>query len=177
MPLVSEVAHHMALIPLLWLGVLAYYGQRRGVLWWALAVVLSVSWIADTAAHWVDPWLISALYPAVQALVFACIVLPPPALRRFAIIISLATGMAVYWRGGPHPEVLAHTVAWAGLVVIAWPHRLLRSPILTTFGFGWLAWLGYNFAPSWLTWGAYQSVRALGLGVFCWATIPHRVRA
>src|ERR1700716_2846965 len=126
MPVVSEVAHHMALLPLLWLGVLAWHGQSRGVLWWALALVLWVSWVADTAAHWIDPWLVSACYPGVQAVVFASVLLPRVALQRFAIIVSLATGMAVYWRGGPHPEVLAHTVAWTGLVTMAWPHREIR---------------------------------------------------
>lgn len=177
MPLISEVTHHMALLPMLWLGVLAWHGHSRGVLWWTLAVVLGVSWLADTAAHWVDPWLVSALYPAAQALIFACVVLPSRALGRFAIIISLVSGLAVTWRGGPHPEILAHTVAWTGLVTMAWPHRAIRGPILVTFGLGWLAWLGYNFAPSWLTWGVFQSVRALGLGAFCWVTLPQRVRA
>lgn len=167
----------MALLPVLWLAGLAWHGQSRGVLWWTLAVVLGVSWVADTAAHWVDPWLVSALYPAVQALVFAGVVLPQPALGRFAIIVSLAAGMAILWRGGPHPEILAHTVAWTGLIMLAWPHKAIRLPVLVTFGLGWLAWLGYNFVPSWLTWGVYQSVRAVGLGVFCYATLPQRVHA
>lgn len=167
----------MALLPLLWLGVLAWYGQQRGVLWWTLALVLGVSWMADTAAHWVDPWLVSALYPAVQACVFASIVLPSPALEHFVGLVSLATALAIHWRGGPHPEVLAHTVAWTGLVMITWPHREIRLPVLVTFGLGWLAWLGYNMLPAWGTWGTYQGVRALGLGVFCWATAPQRVHA
>lgn len=174
--MIFEVTHHMALIPPLWLGVLHYYGQRRSVLWWTVALVLSVSWLADTAAHWVDPWLVSACYPAVQALVLAGVVLPRSALWRFAVLVLSTTVATLVWRGGPHPEVLAHTVAWMGLMVLAWPHPI-RVPVLVTFGLGWLAWLGYNMLPAWGTWGVYQSVRATGLGVFCWATAPQRVRA
>lgn len=170
----------MALLPLLWLGGLWYYGYRRSVLWWALALVLFVSWGADTWAHHYpkgDPriWTVSAFYPLMQAAIFGTILLPTPALWRFLGVLAV-TGLAVgFWRSTP--EVLGRTVAWTGLLILAWPHRELRSPVLVTFGLGWLAWLGYNFAPSWLTWGTYQGIRALGLGVFCYATLPQRVRA
>lgn len=177
MSVVPEVAHHMALLPLAWLGWLASNGHRRPVLWWALALVLSVSWIADTAAHWVDPWLVSALYPAAQAVVLGMVLLPGFALGNLLWIVLGATAVPLLWRSEAHPEVFAHTVAWTALVVIAWPHRDLRAPVVVTFGLGWLAWLGYNMLPSWGTWGAYQGVRALGLGAFCWATLSQRVRA
>lgn len=167
----------MALLPLLWLGGLAFHGHKRPVLWWTLAVVLSVSWVADTVAHVVDPALVSALYPALQALVLAVVVLPPRALGRFAALILAATSLPLMYRGVAHPDIVARTACWAGLMTIAWPHKAIRLPVLVTFGLGWLAWLGYNFAPSWPSWGAYQSVRALGLGVFCFATLPQRVRA
>lgn len=167
----------MALLPLLWLGVLAHYGQRRFVLWWMLALVLGVSWIADSAAHWVEPWKVSAVYPSVQAMIVAIVLLPNPALARFAALIVAATAVPLLWRGVGHPDVVSHTVAWAGLATLCWPHRTLRAPIAVTFGVGWLGWLAYSIAPGWGTWGAYQSIRALGLGVFCWATAPQRVRA
>lgn len=168
----------MALLPLLWLAGLAWHHQRRSVLWWALACVLSISWVADTAAsQGADPWLVSACYPAVQALALAVVLLPPRALGRFAALILAATILPLLYRGVAHPDVFARTACWAGLLTIAWPHKTIRLPILVTFGLGWVAWLGYNFAPSWLSWGAYQGVRALGLGVFCFATLPQRVRA
>lgn len=167
----------MALLPVLWLAVLAWHHQQRSAMWWALALTLSVSWLADTAAHWADPWLAMALYPALQALVLGAVLVPTPALWRFAALILAATLLPLLWRGVAHPDILARTICWAGLVTIAWPHRALRVPVAVTFGLGWVAWLGYNFLPSWLTWGVYQSVRALGLGVFCWATAPQRVRA
>lgn len=167
----------MALLPLLWLGGLAWHHQRRPVLWWALAIVLSVSWVADTAAHWMDPWIAMAIYPAIQALVLGAVLLPMPALGRFAALIVAATVLPLLYRGVAHPDIFARTACWAGLLTIAWPYREIRFPVLVTFGLGWLAWLGYNFAPSWGTWGTYQSIRAVGLGTFCWATLPLRVRA
>lgn len=177
MPLISEVAHHMALLPLLWLGVLAFYGHRRAVLWWTVALVLSVSWMADTAAHWVDPWLVSAFYPLAQAAILGIVLLPRPALWRFLAAV-FGVGVATMLLGGiTRPEMFAHTMAWAGMVMIAWRHRPIRAPIVTTFALGWLAWVAYSIAPGWGTWGLYQGVRAAGLGVFCWASAPQRVRA
>lgn len=167
----------MALLPLLWLGVLAWYGQSRGVLWWTLALVLGVSWMADTAAHWVDPWLVSALYPLAQASILGIVLLPSPVLWRFlGAVVGLGIATLLL-RGLARPEVFAHTLAWAGMVMIAWPHRTIRFPVAAAFGLGWLAWVAYSIAPGWGTWGVYQGVRAVGLGVFCWASAPQRVRA
>lgn len=170
----------MALMPLFWLGVLWYYGQRRSALWWALALVLLVSWGADTwAAQYPrgDPriWTVSAFYPLVQAAIFGIVLLPTPALWRFLALLGV-TGLAVgFWRATP--DVLGRTVAWTAILVLAWPYRAIRLPVLVTFGLGWLGWLAYSFTPGWETWGAYQGTRALGLGVFCWCTAPQRVRA
>lgn len=171
------LAHHMSILPLVWLGVLAYYRQSRSATWWALALVLSVSWIADTVAHWVDPWLVSTTYPLVQALVWAFVLLPSPALWRFVAALAVTAGIAVALDGIGRPDVFVRTVAWTGLVILAWPHRQLRAPMAVTFGVGWLAWIAYSIAPGWATWVAYQGVRAVGLGVFCWATAPQLARA
>jgi hypothetical protein len=173
---IPEIAHHMALVPLLWLGALGYYGQRRPALWWATALVLGISWLADTAAHWLDPWLVSTIYPALQALTFAAVLLPARALGRFAGVLGVTGLLAILLVGVGQPDVFLHTVAWTGLVVVAWPYREIRAPVLVTFGVGWLAWVAYSIAPGWATWGTYQGLRAIGLGVFCWAAAPHRVR-
>src|SRR5260221_2594102 len=101
----------MALLPLLWLGVLAYYGQRRSVLWWTLAIVLGVSWLADTAAHWVDPWLVSALYPGVQAILLGLVLLPSPAVWPFTGAIGLGNFGPMLCRGLPHPEFISPTLS------------------------------------------------------------------
>jgi hypothetical protein len=167
----------MGLVPILWLGVLAYYGQRRSPLWWALGITLSISWVADTAAHWVDPWLVSALYPIAQTLVMGIVLIPAARLSRFLGAVALTTGLALLFAGTRHPEMLIHTICWTGILVLAWPYGEIRGPTILAFGVGWLAWVVFANAPTFATWGVYQGIRAFGLGVFCWASAPTRVRA
>lgn len=165
----------MALLPLLWLGVLAYYGQRRSALWWTFALILGLSWIADTAAHWIDPWLVSRTYPLLQAVILGAVLLPADRLWRLLVVLG-ATGLIAASTTGP--DILTHTVAWTSMLVILWPTRdpMGRAFALIVLG-NWLGWLGYTIAPGWGTWGLYQGLRAFGLGVFCWVSAPHRVRA
>jgi len=166
----------MGLLPVLWLGVLASAGHRRSPLWWALGITLSLSWVADTAAHWVDPWLVSSLYPIAQTLVMGIVLLPASRLGRFVAAVAVTTGLALLLAGTGHPEVLIHTVCWTGILVLAWPYREIRGPTVWTFGVGWLAWVAFASLPTFATWGVYQAIRMTGLGVFCYATAPHRVR-
>lgn len=174
-PLLAEVTHHMALLPLLWLIVLAYYGQRRSAAAWGIGLVLGVSWLADTLAHWVDPWLVSTIYPLVQAILLAVVLLPLPAARRFVGTVLTVGGLTLLIRGVERPDTIIHTIAWVGMVLMVWRHcGRLRLAVLSSFGLGWLGYLGYAVAPSFPTWGVYQAIRAVGLGVFCWATAPVR---
>jgi len=162
----------MALLPLLWLGLLWYYGQRRSPLWWALAIVLAVSWLADTLAHFVDPWIVSAIYPLVQALLLSVVLLPRRDLHHVAAVL-LGIGALTLWLGGTtHPEVIGRTIAWTAVLVVAWPHQAIRWPVVITFGLGWLGWIAYSLHPGWTTWGAFQGIRAVGLGSFCWVSAP-----
>lgn len=160
----------MALVPLLWLGVLAYYRQPHSALWWAVALVLGISWIADTAAHWVDPWTVSRVYPLAQAGVLGLVLLPPAQLRRLVIVLAGAGLVAAQTTG---PDLVTHTVAWSGIVLMLWQRRAL----VTIFAMMWLGWAAYTIAPAWWSWGVYQGLRAGGLGLFCWASAPVRVRA
>jgi len=166
----------MGLVPLLWLGVLAVHGQRRSPLWWALAITLGVSWLADTAAHWISPWLVSAVYPIAQTLVLGMVLIPAALLWRFLVAVAITTGLALALAGTWRPELLIHTVCWTGILVMAWPYREIRGATVWTFGMGWIAWVVFATLPTFATWGVYQGMRALGLGVFCWAAAPHRVR-
>lgn len=168
--MIFEATHHMALLPLLWLGGLAFHGHPRDVEWWALASTFGISWLADTLAHTVDPWLVSALYPVVQASLLGMLLLPAPAAWRFVLLVIGAGIVALLVRGVARPDVFVRTVAWVGIVLLVWPQRSrLRLVVLSTFGLSWLGWIGYSLSPGWATWGTYQGVRALGLGVFCWA--------
>lgn len=165
----------MALLPLLWLGCLAFYRQSRSALWWTLALVLGVSWMADTAAHWLDPWIISRTYPLVQALALGIVVLPEPRVWRLLLVLVSAWLVSAATVG---PDIVTHTVAWTSIVLMVWPPRdRVQRAMALIFAGTWLGWMAYTIAPGWWSWGAYQGLRAVGLGVFCWASAPARVRA
>lgn len=171
MPLISEVTHHLALTPLLWLGALSYTGKTIRSEWWLLALVLAVSWIADSAAHFIDPWFVSALYPIAQAVLVAAVVLSPVAAHRFILAILAIAVVSISWNGVGRPDLFIRTICWVGIMLMLWPlGSSIRVIAFSAFGLCWLAWIGYSMSPSWTTWGLYQGVRAATDGAFCWAS-------
>lgn len=171
---IPEVAHQMALLPVLWLAV----RREQRPEWWWLAGAFAVSWIADFAAHYTNPWLPAAVYPISQVGIIATVFL---ARRDAALLVAILAGIgvgAIWWQGVRGPDVLLQVVASASVVGIAWqlPMQRLRLVLLVAFGGGAIAWLVYVIAPGWATWGLYQAVRASSLGLFCWANLdraPH----
>lgn len=177
--MIFEFAHHMGAVPLVWLGLLRLRGRDPGVAWWYLAGAFFASWLADTAAHWVDPRVASPLYLITQSAIVGAVFLD----RREAVVLlgalvgaALVTTFGIGFEG---PDVLLHTVAWGSTAGIVWglPQiGRLRTSLLVTFGLGLLAWYGYALRPGWASWGIYQSTRLLGILLFCWAAIdpvPH----
>jgi hypothetical protein len=176
--MIFELAHQLALVPLLFLLVLRMRGQRRDVAWWWLAGAFFVSWLADSAAHVVDPWLMSLVYPVSQAAIVGAVLLERDDAVVFVIaLVTIGVG-AVLWRGVGTPDVLVHTVAWASVALIVFDRDALgrlRTALLVAFGLGLLAWLGYTIRPGWTLWLCYQGVRALGIALFCraaWKPVP-----
>lgn len=177
--MIFEIVHQMALLPFLWLAWLHFRGERRDVAWWWLAGAFFVSWLADTAAHWMAPFLVSPVYLVSQASIIGFVFLS----RRKAltlIVVLVAVGIAaILWRGVDSPDVLFHTVAWLSVVGIVYPLRQLgrlRYSLLIYYGAGWLCWLGYAINPGWFSWSGYQLTRLLGIAMFCWAAsspLPH----
>lgn len=170
--MIFEVAHQMGLLPLIWLAFLHWRGRDPGLAWWWLAGAFAVSWLADTAAHWMAPLLVSPVYLVSQASVVGFVFL----VRRDAITLVVAlvvVGLgAVFWRGVEAPDVLFHTVAWLSIIGIVYPLRQLgrlRTSLLVYFGLGLLAWMLYAVSPGWFFWLAYQSTRLIGILLFCWA--------
>ena len=164
----------MALIPLAWLGSLHLAHQRRGPEWWWLASAFTVSWLADTAAHFGSGAVISLLYPLTQAsMVYA--VLGNRADARIWVGMLVIVGIVGLLLGG-HLDLLLRTVAWLGIVGMVWNRPLgrLRLALLLYFGIGWVFWIAYVWNPDWITWGAYQGNRLLGLMLFCWAALLPR---
>lgn len=163
----------IGLVPLACLAVLAMRRQRRDAAWWYLAGAFFVSWIADAfALAGVEPWLMSLVYPVSQAALVGAVLLERRQAMAFVGALVTVGLVAVLWLGVDQPDVLVRTVAWLGVALIAYERDALgrlRMALLVAFGVGWLAWAGYAVRPSWSTWLAYQGVRALGVGTFCWA--------
>lgn len=167
-----EVAHHLGAVPWLWLVVLHLCRQGRGWEWWWLAAAFGVSWIADTVAHCYGQFPISPLYLVTQTGLIAAVLLPRRDTLWFLGLLVPVAGIAFLTYPLGKPDWLVHTVAWLGLTGSVYPLKALgrlRWALLVSFGLGWVAWMGYVLSPGWISWIGYQSVRAVGIGLFCWA--------
>lgn len=170
--MIFEVAHWMGLVPLLWLALLRFRGRTIGVEWYWLAGVFAVSWLADTAAHFANPWVMSKVYPVSQAAIVGLVLLS----RREALLL-IATlvwvgALDVVWIGVGDFDILLRTVAWLSVVGIIFPLKQLgrlRLSLLVAFGVGWVCWMGYAIWPGWTSWSGYQLTRLAGILLFCWA--------
>jgi len=163
----------MALLPLLWLIV----QRERRPEWWWLAGAFAVSWVTDAMTLWGSP-ILETVYPITQAGMVLAVFTQR---RAFLILLGglvIAGLVAVAWEGTQGPSVLLETVAAAFVVRIVWPlkDRRLRATLLVWFGLGWVMWVTYTLWPGLVAWGGYQAVRALSIGLFCWASLdlkPH----
>jgi hypothetical protein len=173
--MIFYAAWTLGLIPFAWLAWLAGRGERRAREWWWLAGAFLVSWIADAfALAGVEPWLMSLVYPVTQAAIVVAVLLDREEAIVFVVALVLVGLIAVLWRGVGAPDVLLRTVAWLGIALVAFDRIALgrlRVALLLAFGLGWLAWCSYTIDPGYPTWLAYQGIRALGAGAFCWATM------
>lgn len=164
-----EVAHWMGLIPLLTLAAQRLRGVRVEAVWWWCALVFGISWLADTAAHWIAPDLVGNLYPLSQAALIGALCLPRPAAWGTLIGLTLAA-LFVVWQGSyAGVDVAFRFAAWGLITGCALYYPLpppIRAALLLTFAAGLVTWSLYAVAPSWPTWGAYQTTRAVGIVVF-----------
>lgn len=182
----AEVTHWMALVPFTWLIALHVTGHRRDAGWWWIAGAFAVSAAADSAAHRIDPWIVGAVYPIVQASVIAAVLVSGPRAFAFAGLlcaVALADALLTGKAGMRGYDWVLRTVAWLGLVYFIWdlPLHRLRLALLQAFGAGWLAWIALLVIPGppnvvWgsPSWRVYQAVRLTSLLLFCWASWkPH----
>lgn len=161
----GEGAHALGLLPLLWV---ASHFERRAEYWW-LAVAFGVSFLADSAAHTLNPAVVSAVYPVLQAGLVGAVFLSRANASAFVALL-VAAGWASL-QLGQSPDWLLHSVAWVGCAFLAY-HRApgrVKEALVLYFGLGWLAWLSYVLSPGWASWGTFQGIRALGILWFCLA--------
>lgn len=176
---VAEVAHQIEIIPLIWLAVLTFRGQRFGGEWWWLAGAFFVSWLADTASHWVGQPFVSMIYPVVQAGLIGGVLLYKSDAIKLVVLLILVGVADILWHGIIGTDILLRTVAWLAVVGIVYPFwqlGRLRTTLLVTFGIGWVTWMSFVIWPSTLSWAAYHLTWLAGILLFCWAAsnpLPH----
>jgi hypothetical protein len=167
-----ELAHQMGLLPLAWLALLSWCGERRGSEWWWIAGAFGISWVADTISHvFGHPWIVSAVYPVSQAAILGMVLLPRKDAYWFVAGLCVLGVMAITVEGTTHPQWILHVVGWSEIVWLLWPLPLgkLRLALLVAFGVNIIPWVLFTIWTTWETWGLYQAVRATSLGLFCWA--------
>lgn len=167
----AEIAHQIGAIPLVWLALLAVRGHQREPQWWTLAFAFFVSWLADSAAHLMNPWLLSIVFTVSQtALIGAVFLNAVPAMVLATLLVAVGC-LAVAIEGVTGPDAILSTVGALAVILCVWqsPQRRIRACLLVYFGLGQIAWLIH---AKWLivpTWYPYQAVRLVGLLLFCWA--------
>jgi len=171
---VAEIAHQMALIPLVWLALLAWAGRTRDAAYWWLAVAFAVSWLADLEGDIHQSWVPSAVYPVAQTAIIGA-VLSRTRLEAWALFamltataaLDIALGGAT---GGPDVVLRSITtlaVLWMLLDRPELPARL-RLALAIYFGLGWATWMIHLLWLSVATWYPYQLCRLAGLLAFAW---------
>lgn len=174
---IGWIAALFGIVPLAWLIVLRLRGRRIGAEWWWLAAAFAVSFAADAIAFFLAPasrWLVSAAYPLSQAAIMGLVFLVRRDAERLITVLLVVGVAAVLWLAVTGPDVFFRTVAWGavvGIVLDRYALGKLRTALLLYFGLGLLAWWGYVLRPGWTSWGIYQSVRAIGIALFCAACL------
>lgn len=177
MTLAEEVTHQMGLVPLVWLAGLHLRGQRRAAQYWWLAAALLVSWLADTASHFLEPgdrWPVVIAYPVLQSSLAGAVFLGRRERLQFVAALVVVGVVAILWRGAEGPDVVLSAVASlgvAGIVVDRWALGRMRTALLVYFGLGWVCLVGYALWPGYPSWAVYQIARAAGMALFCWACL------
>jgi len=171
---IANVAYVTALVPLAWLP---FTAKRREAAWWWLAATFGVSFLADTAAHWADPFVVGLIYPISQATLIGAVLLSKRDAVNLLVGLTALGIVAAVLHGWHGPDVIVRIAAWGAVTWIVWQRwelGRLRASLLVSFGLGLACWLVYAMWPGWASWGTYQSVRLLGYLLFCWAaSTPH----
>lgn len=167
----EEAAHFLGLLPVAFVA--AFRAPRA---YWWLAAAFGVSFLADSAAHVLDPFWVSRVYVVSQsALVCAVFLHRTEALWTLACLVAL--GLLGVFLQPAGPELFTHVCAWglAALVAYEIAPQPLRRSLLVYFGWGTLAWALYVMLPGWTSWLCFQGTRLVGIALFgyaCWKPTP-----
>jgi len=161
---ISEVASALGLVPLVWLAGQRARGKESGPHWSWLAAAFGISWLADSAALGIDPWIVSAVYPVSQAMLVGAVLLTRVDALQLLVVLGVAGIVGIAWEGVSGPDVLLRTVACGAIAGIAWPRSdlgRLRTALLVYFGVGLVVWWGYATIREWPSWGTAERLAPL----------------
>lgn len=175
--MIFAVALSVGLVPLAYLSLLRLLGTRWESASWWLAAAFAVSFVADVVGLMGHGALVSQVYLVTQAALFAAVLIPSRPVVEWAVWVLLFTAsLSVVARQGEGLDVLLHVVAFGSVSALAW--MLARGRLRLVLGVGFaclaLAWCGYVWRLSFVTWGAYHAVRLALAAGFCWAIAPDR---
>lgn len=178
-----ESAHQIGLLPLAVVAFAQWNGKQPDLALWWLSVAFVVSWLADSAAHWLNPWTVTFTYVISQSALVGAVFLSRKDALRLLGALCVVGAVAMFARDAAGHDYLLHGVAWLSAACIAAEASLgrLRTALVIYFGLGCVAYLAYAGWPGWTTWGVYQLTRVAGLSLFAavvWHpdTLPKVVR-
>ncbi len=164
-------AMFLGALPALWLVALALAGRRVTRSWWVMAGGFGVSLIADLLSLWLGHPAISQVYPTAQAAVFLAVLVPLGVATRLIGLLLFISGLSLGLRQGIGLDVALHASAWGSIAVMA-DAMLAKGPLRTTLVWGFalltLAWVWFWATPTFLAWGALQTVRLVMAVAWCW---------
>lgn len=170
----SYLSWWLAAVPAVVLAVLWAKGRHFDRLWWIVAAVFGLSWLADTVAFALAPahrWIPSLLYPMAQALLLCAVLLNAANFWRFAGLLTAFLGIALLAGSTHGPDDVLRTLAWVGGGLFTWDSPMplaLRQTLVVTFGLGAVAWVWHMTAlTAWPTWYVFQATQAAGVALFC----------
>lgn len=168
---VYAAAQWLRLAPLVYLGWLALRYQSRDRSYWIIGLAFGVSALTDLTVRAVPVLIpLANLYPLVQALAVALVVLDETEARQFAGILTLAGVLSVAlteWS-----DLLLYTVASLSVGLIVWRSTLptlLQASLYAFFCGSWLALVNSFWNPYLWAGMLFHGTTLVGCGLFCWA--------
>lgn len=175
---ISWLFYWLELTPLLCLCILAFFGKDRDIIWWLLACVFAVSWLADTCTLYkiADQWVISLVYPILQASIVGVALLEQRETNQLLWVLMASSVIVGTWHDVFGPDILLRTVCWGSIAGITWSRtsKKLAASFLISFGGGLLCWFVLIFFQNLHAGLVYKTVFTAGLIYFCSLLYLHK---
>lgn len=166
--MIAEIAHQMALVPILAMMLIGLSGKSLSRTYWLLALAFSVSWFGDSlsyasggAWYWTYLWMPLQLW-------LICLAFMRDPLNRVSSLGALIFLAALSWAvSGPGPDILL-TVAGSIWIILLAEGRMAPA-IHIYFGLGTVAYLSMVVAPDshvLLAWYVHQVSRMIAYAIF-----------